>query len=198
MLVECSGINQEFVTVYIMLHEIHLDDLQLQERRQNKSFVYYIRNLEITRNIVESSKKYRESNVTLSEYFGRNIIYAQKSHRERKNFILKEKKNITNPLLLYKVGNRCHLNENIKDVILSEPKRMSVDDILLLHGIKEKFDIDDFDKLEEKYRIQFQFYKLCIRIEHYKEKIVGRECLSLPKVSQLSWKPQQIINIGQS
>jgi len=195
MIVECSGVHQEFVTVYIIQFEINLNELQLQERHHKKTKVFFIQNEEIAKEIKACFLEYQELNLTLSDYFGRTIIYAQKHVIKRKNFILKETKNPRRPLIIFKVQNRCHINQNIKDV-KSKPLRMSLDDILVLHGIKEKFDMDNYEKLEEKHHIQILFYKLYSRTQHHKQKIVGRECLSLPKVSQLSWKPQQIINIG--
>jgi len=73
-----------------------------------------------------------------------------------------------------------------------------LDDILVLHGIKEKFDMDNYEKVEEKYHIQILFYKLYTRTQHHKQKIFGRTCSSIPGARTLSWKPQQIINIGES
>jgi len=67
----------------------------------------------------------------------------------------------------------------------------SLDDILSLHGIQDKFDFDDKRILEEKYQIQFQFYKLCTE----KQTIVGRRSAFVPGYS-LILNPQQIINIG--
>jgi len=197
MIVECTGVHQEFVTVYIIQLEINLNELQLQERQHKKAKAFFIQNEEIAKEIKACFLDYQGYNMTLSDYFGRTIIYAQKQEIKRKNYILTGRKNMRRPLIIFKVQNRCHINQNIKDV-KSNPLRMSLDDILILHGIKEKFDMDNRRKLEEKYHIQILFYKLYTRTQNYKQKIFGRTCSSVPGARILSWKPQQIINIGES
>ena len=196
MLIDCYGIRQEFVVTYIIVHEIKFDELQLEERQQKKTKVFFIKNYELIKKIESSLNQYRQLNKTLSEYFGRSIIYAQKNEHKVKRFILKETKNITKPLLLFKIRNRCHLNQNLDDVISTKPVRMSLNDILILYGIKDKFDMDNLDKFEEKHQIQFHFSKLITLMKNSKQTIVGRKSPIVPGIKATSWNPRYIINIG--
>ena len=129
MLIECPNINQEFVTVYIIAREINLEELQLQEKQRKNNIVYYIRNEELILKIKECFEQYRTLNMTLSEYFGRNILYACKN-RDENSFMLEGKKNPKNPLLLFKIRRSCLINQNVNDVKSKNPVRMSFKDIL--------------------------------------------------------------------
>lgn len=193
--VKCMGINREFICAYIISSKLKNENLMLQETTKCNGKTFHVRNLSVIADIKAAFKSFRESNLTLSEFFGRTIVHATKKNESVESFKIKFPKNPRKPLVLFKISTTFYLEQNMLNVWCDKPIHMTLSDILLLYGIEQLFDINDYKNFEKEHQIRIHFYKLC-SLKGKKDAIIGRRCSSVPGYGHSLWKPRFSINIG--